>query len=895
DISLTAKWTRVILTLLSIKVTPPANPFTVTALTPIADLGLTVEAVYSSSVSDKPVNKTIPLKVGGGDGYTVNVSSIHVSTTQIVVKYGGFTETLPITVNPINLDEYSDQIDFPNCTKDYTGEQLEIDPLRVTLLPASIRSHVSKIEITYQKGGLDIDKSNVKEQGEYTAIATFTTDPDYELSPISASFVISPPRLAVTVAWNSGTYSYTGSAQHPTAILTDEDGVQLNASQFKYVIFNSSNAPSDGKDADTYTIRVALDPETEKSYKLVGTTSTSFTIDKAKVNKPVPNITSFEYNGEEKTFLLEGLESYMTLAEQGSKGTDAGPYTATVTLDKNHEWTDGGSVATYNWTIEKAKIARPTFGSVSFEYNGAEQSVSGELYGFDESKMVITGDKGKDAKTYTASITPNANYTWDNATTPVTVEWTITKKLISIVWEDEDTFEKKGTTKYNPKIVDFIGLCEGDSFDPVANASSVRYSGDTNKSAVGAYIVKFAALNTSWASNYEIEEDLGKGYRIIAEGADPDDPNNPQVPDPANPNGNNNKGGTTGENPSDGTFISYLPIILSGISLVLIVVFTVMTLNYNSAAKNAMAKTKQLAQISYSFAPVGLLALALGLSETNWWIIAGVLMGLALIMGIVAFTFRRKKQKALQMLAEEEKRVAEEKELAKEEKAREEQQRREEEQRRRDDELKMMFAAMQQNYGQPQPQQMIDYDMLQNMIASSVQSLLPGLQQLQALPPASFDVNASLSEETQKEIDGLHEQIAQQQEMLAQILQNQQSYMTYEEEVVEDLSWLGESDEMISLEESYGALSDEGRRFYYEIGSYIMNKPRTSQNDGRYAVLFKYRGRTIFKLAIKDDAPVLYYPAGGGRSEIRVADTSSLELAKSVIDRQTVKVDNELN
>ena len=129
-----------------------------------------------------------------------------------------------------------------------------------------------------------------------------------------------------------------------------------------------------------------------------------------------------------------------------------------------------------------------------------------------------------------------------------------------------------------------------------------------------------------------------------------------------------------------------------------------------------------------------------------------------------------------------------------------------------------------------------------------------------------------------------------------QVLQNQQAQPAYdyEEEPEDDISWLGESDEVISLEESYGALSDEGKRAYYEIGSYIMNKPRTSQNDGRYAVLFKYRGRTVFKLAIKDDAPVLYYPTGSRRSEVRVYDAASLEVAKSMIDRTVISVDSRM-
>ena len=347
------------------------------------------------------------------------------------------------------------------------------------------------------------------------------------------------------------------------------------------------------------------------------------------------------------------------------------------------------------------------------------------------------------------------------------------------------------------------------------------------------------------------------------------------------PNPNPTPGDGTGNNPTNGTIVSYVPIILSGVSGVLIVVFLIMSLNNLSAAKAAREKTKKLAAMSYSFAPAGLLGIVLGLSETNWWIIAGILMGLALIMAIFAFMTKGKKKRALEALEEEKERIAEEKEFAKEEKQRAE--------------MRMMFAAMQQNVQQPQ----MNYGDMQNMIASAVSSLLPAMQQQMALPPAQ-DPNTYAPQPdyaARAENEELRAQLAKQQELLNQVLQNQQAQQAYdyEEEPEDDISWLGENDEVISLEESYGALSDEGKRAYYEIGSYIMNKPRTSQNDGRYAVLFKYRGRTVFKLAIKDDAPVLYYPTGSRRSEVRVCDAASLEVAKSMIDRTVMRVDSELN
>ncbi len=304
----------------------------------------------------------------------------------------------------------------------------------------------------------------------------------------------------------------------------------------------------------------------------------------------------------------------------------------------------------------------------------------------------------------------------------------------------------------------------------------------------------------------------------------------------------------------------------------------------------------------------------LGLEETPWTIIALVAAGLFLISAITLFVFTKKRKGAELALAREQARIAEEKEYAREE----EQLRREEEQRlreeqiraemreeqaRRDNEMKMMFAAMQQGGYQQQP--MYDDSHIQNLIASTVSALLPAMQQQMALPPAqdpnaysapqSYGVLNNEAEELRAMMAQQQAQMAQQQELINQLLQNQQAPVYEEEEPEDDISWLGGNDEMISLEESYGALSDEGKRAYYEIGSYIMNKPRTSQNDGRYAVLFKYRGRTVFKLAIKDDAPVLYYPLNGGRGEVRIADPASLETAKSMIDRCVLAVDNELN
>ena len=91
-------------------------------------------------------------------------------------------------------------------------------------------------------------------------------------------------------------------------------------------------------------------------------------------------------------------------------------------------------------------------------------------------------------------------------------------------------------------------------------------------------------------------------------------------------------------------------------------------------------------------------------------------------------------------------------------------------------------------------------------------------------------------------------------------------------------------------------MSEDAKRCYYDIGSYIMTKQKVAQNDGNYAVLFKYRGKTLFKLCIKGDAPVLFYTTdSGARESIRLADNAGLNAAKSAVDMSVMRRDRELS
>ena len=96
------------------------------------------------------------------------------------------------------------------------------------------------------------------------------------------------------------------------------------------------------------------------TYTVVGTDNydgdtktVSVTINKLAVNEPSVSGT-YTYTGEEQTATVTGKADYMT--ETGDvKGTDAGDYTITYTLDGNHCWADG-SDGTVTWSIAKRTV-----------------------------------------------------------------------------------------------------------------------------------------------------------------------------------------------------------------------------------------------------------------------------------------------------------------------------------------------------------------------------------------------------------------------------------------------------------------------------------------------------------------------------------------------------------
>ena len=141
-----------------------------------------------------------------------------------------------------------------------------------------------------------------------------------------------------------------------------------------------------------------------------------------KVNKPVVLGDSVYTPSGQYAAISES--EYYTLS--GNFALVAGNYTATASLkDKtNFTWQDSTvEDLTLNWKIVPAKVFKPE-NVRNLIYTGSEQTAEIHV----SELCDISGNKAKDAGTYTATVSlkDSVNYTWEDGTVdPVTVEWNI--------------------------------------------------------------------------------------------------------------------------------------------------------------------------------------------------------------------------------------------------------------------------------------------------------------------------------------------------------------------------------------------------------------------------------------------------------------------------------------
>lgn len=150
------------------------------------------------------------------------------------------------------------------------------------------------------------------------------------------------------------------------------------------------------------------------------------------IDVPVPSVTQFDYDGEAKVLLTDG-EGYTV---SNNKKTDAGEYTAVVTLKKGYKWSDGTTEPrNIPWTIKRQDITiEVTLAKTTYECTGYTIEPEYTVYRITPTGNIVlprseyrgVSSNNKDVGTATLTVEDNGigNY---NITTPVIVNFEIVK------------------------------------------------------------------------------------------------------------------------------------------------------------------------------------------------------------------------------------------------------------------------------------------------------------------------------------------------------------------------------------------------------------------------------------------------------------------------------------
>ena len=160
-----------------------------------------------------------------------------------------------------------------------------------------------------------------------------------------------------SVPTQSGSLTYTGSAQSPTWNGYDEEKLTIGGT-------------TSGTNAGSYTATFTPKDGYEWSDGTTDAKSVTWTIGKASLSTPAQSGT-LTYTGSAQSPSWSNYDSNKLTIGGTTSGTNAGSYTATFTPKDNYQWSDGTTTAkSVTWTIGKAA------GSLSLGATSVELDIS---------------------------------------------------------------------------------------------------------------------------------------------------------------------------------------------------------------------------------------------------------------------------------------------------------------------------------------------------------------------------------------------------------------------------------------------------------------------------------------------------------------------------------------
>ncbi len=296
------------------------------------------------------------------------------------------------------------------------------------------------------------------------------------------------------IATPGESYSTPTATTIPAEYLTKVyDGIELTPEYFaqtfsEYYTYDRSKGvfakftlnKASACNVGTYTVTVSFE---HANYEFDTEFTFDYVITPQKVDKPVVDLTqTFVYSGDAQTFVIPRDARYIV---NGDAQTNAGEYTATVTLaSNNYVWADDSTEQLkYTFEIAPCKVKVPTFAAdntVTYDGNAHEFSYTHNQNNYSKYYTV----KGSDTVTYEN----NANvvkFTLTNVKDSHSVVFTLNNpiNILNYVWEDESYASISQSFTVNPKntsiaVSDLFGLTAKDgkyeiSFEYDKNAHTV--------------------------------------------------------------------------------------------------------------------------------------------------------------------------------------------------------------------------------------------------------------------------------------------------------------------------------------------------------------------------------------------------------------------------------------
>ncbi|MBQ3254045.1 MAG: hypothetical protein IJA65_05750, partial [Acholeplasmatales bacterium] len=378
--------------------------------------------------------------------YDENGNKIEYSINSSIYDYEGNYEVTfkkgLVDVNPAPIDvEYN----VEEITLEY-GDELDLSQYGFSNLTGLLNDDTID-SLGYELNSNYVINNDVYDENgqlvSYTLGLESKTNNNYYIS--TNPIVINVVPKEVVLKFKNTTVTYTGYYQKPEVVVENlVDGDTCNVLQ----------SDSLGrKEAGEYTIyAIGLD---NKNYKLVGTPSCTFIINKA-------NVDDFEFNGSQIEYrgtayipthaLPLGIEDVNYVITQNGTTVDeiinVGSYevTAIYTVNSNYNTVEDKTAT----VVVKPKEITVVIDFSKLTYTGSEQSVNVTFEGLvdgDDLNATIEGNKGTAAGEYTPTVTfDNINYVIKGEMP----KWNINRKDVDYTYPNNMVSEYNGLEKYLP-------------------------------------------------------------------------------------------------------------------------------------------------------------------------------------------------------------------------------------------------------------------------------------------------------------------------------------------------------------------------------------------------------------------------------------------------------------